>query len=243
MTTASRYLTSSDILFRMSSLPFGVSTDLPTWFKAMQRLLSVIFLFLLLGVQGGTRAAHEASRILILGDSLSSAHNIPSDQGWVELFSTNIRASFPQTSVINASISGETTFGGLQRLPELLQQHQPSHLIIELGGNDGLRGLGFDQSTDNLRQMVELAKARGIEVLLIGVRMPPNFGAAYNSRFQQIFDEVVAEYDIHYLPRFLEGVAASDPALMQSDGIHPTEQAQPLLAQKVTSAMEQILSH
>ncbi len=91
--------------------------------------------------------------------------------------------------------------------------------------------------------MVELAQERGIEVLLIGVRMPPNFGAAYNSRFQQIFDEVVAEYDIHYLPRFLEGVAASDPALMQADGIHPTELAQPLLAQKVTSAMEQILSH
>ena len=155
---------------------------------------------------------------------------MPVDQGWAQLFSTNIGASFPHTSVINASISGETTFGGLQRLPELLTQHQPSHLIIELGGNDGLRGLGFEQSTDNLRQMVRLAQQQKITVLLIGVRMPPNFGAAYNARFQQIFDRVTAEFDIHYLARFLEGVAASDPALMQADGIHPTAMAQPILA-------------
>ena len=198
---------------------------------------------MLLGVHSASDAKHTEIKVLILGDSLSAAHNIPVDQGWTQLFSTNIGASFAHTSVINASISGETTFGGLQRLPELLRQHQPSHLIIELGGNDGLRGLGFDQSTDNIRQMVRQADARGVTVLLIGVRMPPNFGAAYNARFQQIFDKVNAEFDIHYLPRFLEGVAASDPALMQDDGIHPTELAQPLLAQKVTSAMQEILSH
>ena len=168
---------------------------------------------------------------------------MPIEQGWVQLFSTDIRASFPQTSVHNASISGETTFGGLQRLPELLQRHQPSHLIIELGGNDGLRGLGFDQSTDNLRQMVRLAQEQEIVVLLIGVRMPPNFGAAYNARFQQVFETVSSEFDIHYLPRFLESVAASDPALMQADGIHPTALAQPILAQKVTLEMNRILSH
>ena len=127
--------------------------------------------------------------------------------------------------------------------PNCCNSTEPSHLIIELGGNDGLRGLGFDQSTDNLRQMVRLAEAQGVTVLLIGVRMPPNFGAAYNARFQQIFEKVNAEFDIHYLPRFLEGVAASDPALMQADGIHPTAIAQPLLAQKVTSAMAKILSH
>jgi len=174
---------------------------------------------------------------------LSAAHNMPIDRGWARLFSDNIRASFAHSSVVNASISGETTFGGLQRLSELLQQHRPSHLIIELGGNDGLRGLSFEQSTNNLRQMVQLAQSRQITVMLIGVRMPPNFGAAYNNRFQQVFERVVTEYDTHYLPRFLEGVAASDPALMQDDGIHPTEKAQPLLAQKVTSEMLKILSH
>ena len=200
-------------------------------------------LFMLLGVHNAGDAKHEEIKILILGDSLSAAHNMPVDQGWAHLFSSNIGASFPHTSVINASISGETTFGGLQRLPELLTRHQPSHLIIELGGNDGLRGLGFEQSTDNLRQMVRLTQLQKITVLLIGVRMPPNFGAAYNARFQQIFDRVTAEFDIHYLARFLEGVAASDPALMQADGIHPTAIAQPILARKVTSAMVGILSH
>ena len=198
---------------------------------------------MLLGVHNAGDAKHEEIKILILGDSLSAAHNMPIDQGWAHLFSSNIGASFPHSSVINASISGETTFGGLQRLPELLTRHQPSHLIIELGGNDGLRGLGFEQSTDNLRQMVRLAQLQKITVLLIGVRMPPNFGAAYNDRFQQIFDRVTAEFDIHYLARFLEGVAASDPALMQADGIHPTARAQPILARKVTSAMVGILSH
>ena len=198
---------------------------------------------LLLGFHSYSYANHSATKILILGDSLSAAHNIPVDQGWAHLFSSNIRSSFPQTSVINASISGETTFGGLQRLPALLADHQPTHLIIELGGNDGLRGLGFEQSTDNLRQMVQLAEARDIEVLLIGVRMPPNFGAAYNARFQQVFESVAAEFSIHYLPRFLEGVAAADPALMQADGIHPTALAQPILAQKVEQMMRQILTH
>ena len=198
---------------------------------------------MLLGVHSLGDAKHAEIKILILGDSLSAAHNMPIDKGWAQLFSTNIGASFAHTSVVNASISGETTFGGLQRLPELLQQHQPSHLIIELGGNDGLRGLGFEQSTDNLLRMVRLAQAQQVTVLMIGVRMPPNFGAAYNQRFQQIFEQVVADTGIHYLPHFLEGVAASDPALMQADGIHPTELAQPLLAQKVTSVMSEILRH
>ncbi len=199
-------------------------------------------MFVVLGMPSAGYANRDAATILILGDSLSAAHNIPVDQGWVRIFSDNIGASFPQTSVINASISGETTFGGLQRLPGLLQQHDPTHLVIELGGNDGLRGLRFAQSTENLQQMVALAQARDTRVLLIGVHMPPNLGAVYNSRFQEVFETVAREAAIDYLPRFLEGVAASDPALMQSDGIHPTAAAQPILAQKVETRMREILS-
>jgi acyl-CoA thioesterase-1 len=202
-----------------------------------------MFLFVLLGFHSCAYANHTTISILILGDSLSAAHNIPLQQGWVQLFSNNIRSSLPQTSIINASISGETTYGGLQRLPQLLEQHKPTHLIIELGGNDGLRGLGFDQSSENLRQMVQLAQARETSVLLIGVRMPPNFGAAYNARFQQVFENIATELAIHYLPRFLDGIAASDPALMQADGIHPTAIAQPLLADKVEKRMLEILRH
>ena len=196
----------------------------------------------MLGIHTCGFAKHAAIDILILGDSLSAAHNIPVDKGWPRLFSDNIRSSFPQTSVVNASISGETTYGGLQRLPQLLDEHRPSHLIIELGGNDGLRGLSFGQSTENIRQMVRLARDRGITVLLIGVRMPPNFGAVYNARFQRIFEDIAIEFSIPYLPRFLEGVAGSDPALMQPDGIHPTAIAQPMLAQKVEQRMLEILN-
>ena len=202
-----------------------------------------MFLLVMLGFHTCGFANHAAIDILILGDSLSAAHNIPVDKGWPRLFRDNIRSSFPQTSVVNASISGETTYGGLQRLPQLLDEHRPSHLIIELGGNDGLRGLSFGQSTENIRQMVRLAGDRGITVLLIGVRMPPNFGAVYNARFQRIFEDIAIEFSIPYLPRFLEGVAGSDPALMQSDGIHPTAIAQPILAQKVEKKMIEILNH
>jgi len=209
----------------------------------MHKLFSAIVLFFLLGYHGGAGAGHAAARILILGDSLSAAYNIPLEQGWPQLFATNIRAGFPHTTVVNASISGETTFDGLQRLPHLLEEHAPSHLIIELGGNDGLRGLDFRQTTENLRRMIGLAEARGIVVLLIGVRMPPNFGAAYNARFQQVFESLAGEFDIHYLPKFLDGVAASDPGLMQEDGIHPTARAQPILARKVEDRMRRILSH
>ncbi len=187
-------------------------------------------------------ANDRPARILILGDSLSAAHNIRVEEGWPHLFTNNIRATHPDTTVVNASISGETTFGGAQRLPGLLDAHQPTHLIIELGGNDGLRGLDFAQSTANLRDMVTLALARQIRVLMIGVRMPPNFGAAYNQRFQQVFDQIAAEFEIDYLPRFLEGVGGSDPALMQADGIHPTALAQPLLAAKVERRMREMLS-
>lgn len=187
-------------------------------------------------------AKNSAPNILILGDSLSAAYNIPVAQSWPQIFSSNIRVSFPQSRVINASISGETTFGGLQRLQALVDEHQPSHLIIELGGNDGLRGLNFKQTTDNLRQMLKIAEQHSINVLLIGVRMPPNLGPAYNNRFQQIFNTVAEEFPLRYLPEFLQGVAASDAALMQEDGIHPTALAQPLLAQKVIREMEALLT-
>jgi acyl-CoA thioesterase-1 len=208
----------------------------------MQKLFSIIsFVFLLL-VQTLVCADNSAPRILILGDSLSAAYNIPIEKSWPELFRSNIRASHPQSSVINASISGETTFGGVQRLEKLLVKHAPSHLIIELGGNDGLRGLNFAQSTENLSRMVTQAQQREVPVLLIGVRMPPNFGPAYNARFQQIFESISVQQQVYYLPRFLEGVAASEASLMQNDGIHPTAEAQPILADKVFDAMQLVLS-
>ena len=186
-------------------------------------------------VQGANGPPH----ILILGDSLSAAYNIPQSASWPAIFANNIRASYPKARVSNASISGETTFGGAQRLPDLIDRLDPSLLIIELGGNDGLRGLKFSQTKLNLDTMVKLALENNISVLLIGVYLPPNLGPAYNRRFQQIFESINDKYPIHYIPHFLEGVAAAEAHLMQADGIHPTAEAQPILADKV---LESVLS-
>ena len=210
--------------------------------RAMQKLLSFISFLILLLMQTSLPAKNLVGKILILGDSLSAAHNIAVDESWPVIFSASIRAKFPQATVINASISGETTFGGVSRLPSLLEKHKPSHLIIELGGNDGLRGLNFEQTTENLQQMLAMAERNNVATMVIGVRMPPNLGAAYNQQFQAIFETVTSNSQAYYLPRFLEGVAASDPALMQSDGIHPSALAQPILAQKVWNALQQMLS-
>lgn len=208
-------------------------------FLFINSVIGLVFLFLF---QTSVLAQNSVTKILILGDSLSAAHNIAIDESWPTLFSHNIGLRFPQTRVINASISGETTFGGVSRLAGLLTKHKPSHLIIELGGNDGLQGLNFKQTTANLNRMLSMAHEQNIAAMMIGVRMPPNLGIAYNQRFQEVYETVASQNEIYYLPKFLEGVAVSDPALMQSDGIHPTALAQPILAKKIFNALMEMLS-
>jgi acyl-CoA thioesterase-1 len=205
----------------------------------IKSVISLVFVFLF---QTSVFAQNPVTKILILGDSLSAAHNIAIDESWPALFSHNIGVRFPQTRVINASISGETTFGGVSRLASLLVKHNPSHLIVELGGNDGLQGLNFEQTTANLNRMLSMANEQNIATMMIGVRMPPNLGAAYNHRFQAVYETVASQNVTYYLPKFLSGVAVSDPALMQSDGIHPTALAQPILAQKVFDALIDMVS-
>jgi acyl-CoA thioesterase-1 len=202
-------------------------------------VISLVFLFLF---QTSVLAQNSVTKILILGDSLSAAHNIAIDESWPALFRHNIGVRYPQTRVINASISGETTFGGVSRLARLLTKHRPSHLIVELGGNDGLQGLNLKQTTANLNRMLSMANEQNIATMMIGVRMPPNLGAAYNQRFQAVYENVASQNDTYYLPKFLKGIAVSDPALMQSDGIHPTALAQPVLAEKIFNALIEMLS-
>ncbi len=176
--------------------------------------------------------------MLILGDSLSAAYRMPAEKSWPAL----LQQALPSVDIVNASISGETTVGGRTRLPQLLERHRPDILILELGGNDGLRGHRFAQTRDNLAAMIEMAQKAGARVLLVGVRLPPNLGPVYNRRFQRIYSDLAAQYDIAFLPRFLEGVADVDePGLMQNDGIHPTERAQPLLAEKVLQQLTALL--
>ncbi len=179
--------------------------------------------------------------VLVLGDSLSAEHNIPAGSGWVSLLERRMAkeiATPPQ--VVNASISGETTAGALARLPALLQKHRPSVLVIELGGNDALRGLTPAQLRGNLERMIGLAKAAGARVVLLGIDVPPNYGPAYRERLRRTYVDLAAAHDAGLVPFFLEGVALQ-PGLMQGDGLHPTAKAQPRLLDNVWPVLEPLL--
>jgi len=164
--------------------------------------------------------------ILVLGDSLSAAHNIPIEQGWVHLLDRKLAESHPgQWRIVNASISGETTAGGLARLPTALTTHKPTWVLIELGANDGLRGLQISSMRANLLRMIELAQASGAKVGLIGIEIPGNYGEAYRSRFRAVYADLAAQQKTPLLPFLLEDVAG-DLKNFQDDQVHPTAAAQ-----------------
>ncbi len=170
----------------------------------------------------------SARTLLVLGDSLSAAYGLPEAAGWVALLAGRL----PGDRVVNASVSGETTAGGLARLPALLEQWRPDWVLLELGGNDGLRGLPPAHTRNNLARMIELSRAAGAKVLLIGIRLPPNYGQAYVQAFERIYPELAESHEVPLVPFLLEGVATR-PELMQPDGIHPRAEAQPLMLENV----------
>ncbi len=175
--------------------------------------------------------------LLVVGDSLSAAYGIPQETGWVTLLSQRLDS---QARVINASISGETTSGGASRLAGLLEKHRPDIVILELGGNDGLRGLPPQQMQANLNSMIEQSLASDAEVLLVGIDIPPNYGQAYREAFGQVFQKLADEYHLPLLPFLLDGVALK-PELMQDDGIHPTAEAQPRILDNVWARLTPLL--
>lgn len=185
-------------------------------------------------------AGGEQPVIVVLGDSLSAAYGIPLDQGWVNLLQRRIDRSELPHRVVNASVSGDTVVGGLARLPELLEAHEPDLVIIELGGNDGLRGFSPSQTADVLGRIITQARGRGADILLTGVRLPPNYGTAYTKRFQRMYRDVAERYEVALVPRLLEGVAER-PELMQPDGIHPVAAAQPRLLENVWAVLGPLL--
>ncbi len=174
----------------------------------------------------------QAKTLLVLGDSLSAAYGIPADQGWVHLLEQELKQRKWADRVINASISGETSSGGLQRLPRLLSDYKPDLVVLELGANDGLRGTPLGIMEQNLRQIVELSRQSGADVMLVGIRIPPNYGPQYTQRFYSIYTDLAKEYALPLVPFLLERVALK-PQFMQSDGLHPTAAAQPILLQTV----------
>lgn len=175
-------------------------------------------------------------RILVVGDSISAGFGVPVQQGWVALLQNSLQQRVPDVQVVNASISGDTTGGGLTRLPALLQQHQPDLTIIELGGNDGLRGIPVRVIEQNLQRMIMLSNQANSDTLLLGMQIPPNYGARYASSFQAVFPRLAEQQNTLLLPFLLEGIATK-AGLMQPDGIHPTTEAQPLMRDAVLSVL------
>jgi len=193
----------------------------------------------LLALAGETLAGEQ--RILVLGDSISAAYGMSLEQGWVAQLARHMAGRAPEVQVVNASISGDTTAGGLRRLPPLLQSHQPSVVIIELGGNDGLRGYPIASLKQNLAHMVELSQRAGARVIIVPMEIPPNYGARYTADFRQAYRSVAEATDSVLAPFLLDGVA-TDPALMQADGIHPTAEAQSQLLDNVLPTVTQVLA-
>jgi acyl-CoA thioesterase I len=202
----------------------------------MSVLLRSFILFLLLC---GSALARP---VLVLGDSLSAEHNLPRGSGWVALLEDRLQREFDQPpKVVNASISGETSAGALRRLPALLAEHRPGVVVVGLGGNDGLRGLPPAQLRDNLGRIVTLSRAAGARVLLLGIDLPPNYGAAYRRRFTAVYHDLAREHGVALLPFLLEGVALA-PGLMQADGVHPTAAAQRRLLENVWPKLQPLLA-
>jgi acyl-CoA thioesterase-1 len=197
----------------------------------------LIALFMLLALP----VAASQNTLLVLGDSLSAAYGVPTQTAWVQLLQNRLEKETPGWQVVNASISGETTDGGLRRLPRLLEKHRPEVVIIELGGNDGLRGFPPDVIESNLADMVEQVKNANATPFLVGMKMPPNYGRSYNQAFTRVYQSISDRYEATLVPFFLEGIYNQE-GMMQGDGIHPTEQAQPLLLDNVWPRLKPLLS-
>lgn len=183
-----------------------------------------------------------SNTMVIVGDSLSSEYGIRRNTGWVQLLRDKMADSIANPpTVINASISGDTTSSGLTRLPALLKEYQPAIVLIELGGNDALRGLSLDMTRDNLTEMITLSQAAGAKVILAGMQIPPNYGPAYTKQFRDLFPEVAQQTNAQLVPFLLAGLEL-DRSLFIEDGIHPAEHAQPILLENVWAVLESALA-
>jgi acyl-CoA thioesterase-1 len=205
----------------------------------MNRLLVLSILWL----AAVPTARADAPVILVFGDSISAGYGLPRvEQGWVALLQARLKQQGYGYDVVNASVSGETTAGGLARLPRALALHHPKIVILELGGNDGLRALPIADMRSDLSRMIDLSAAAGAKVLLLGMRIPPNYGPDYTAQFAQVYVELAASRHVAAVPFLLEGVALNAD-LMQGDGIHPNPAGQPRLLENVWPALVPLLQH
>ena len=201
-----------------------------SWTK---KVLSIGLFCLLIG---NLTAARAQPLILVMGDSLSAEYGLPRGSGWVKLLEKQLQQDASPWQVFNASISGETSSGGLTRLPSLIESKKPKIILLELGSNDALRGLSIDQTESNLRKMISLSKKSGAKVLLFGMQIPPNYGQQYTKQFKELYAKLASQEQIDLLPFFLEGVA-NNKDYFQADNIHPNVSAQSILYKNVWGAM------
>jgi acyl-CoA thioesterase-1 len=197
--------------------------------------LFVLVLSLSIQVYGNTN-----NRILVLGDSISAGYGLPQGTGWVSLLNDSLKKSQYSFELNNASISGDTTAGGKQRLVKLINQYRPNILILELGANDALRGFPIESSTQNLEEMIQLAQKQQIKVLLLGMKVPSNYGQEYTQKFSQMYLSIAKKTRSSLVPFLLEGVA-SQRELFQEDGIHPNQEAQKILLKNVLPQLKPLL--
>lgn len=237
-----------DSMICQSSIPDGMVNKLSRkhgFFASLSFILPLLLLCLTTAgtapAMATTRASAASTVMLVVGDSLSAAYGIKREQGWVHLLAQQLKKSDNDSLIANISISGETTAGGLQRLPAALDKWQPDIVILELGANDGLRGKSLKLAQQNLTKMIELSQQHDAKVLLLGMHIPPNYGPRYSKAFHQIYWDLADQYQLALLPFLLEGIATT-PELMQDDGLHPTSEAQPLMRDLVYQQLKPLLN-
>ncbi len=217
-----------------------MKTTMPTtWFRSIAANAA----FFMLACAATMAHAAKPVTILIVGDSLSTGYGLSPGQGWVDLLTKKLSNEKIVSNVVNASISGDTTAGGLSRLPAALAKHKPTHVVIELGGNDGLRGApiaGAQGAKSNLQKMTELSKAAGAKVVIVGMRMPPNLGASYTAQFESMYTDVAKSTKSALVPFFLEKLG-TELTYFQADRIHPTAAAQPMLLDTMWPVLQKTL--
>jgi acyl-CoA thioesterase I len=204
----------------------------------MSRIALLVLIVLL--SSSALQAASSPGPVLVLGDSLSAAYGIRPESGWVSLLRERLQHAKPVRDVVNASISGETTSGGLARLDKLLADHRPAIVVVELGANDALRGLPLGVPRANLTRIIEATRKAGVRVMLVGIEIPTNYGPQYRDGLRNMYRDLAAEFNLPLVPFLLEGDAL-DPLLMQGDGLHPTAAAQPRVLENVWPVLEKAL--